>query len=75
MLKPLRVNIYPAELIAVIGAMLGVTQVEVVGIPEPVKEHEIELTVHGSVDEAEVRHWCEERLASYKQPTRITVVS
>ena len=68
-------NIYPAELIRVIGAMPGVTQVEVTGQPEPAKENEIDITVHGSVDEASVKRWCEERLASYKQPSRITVVA
>jgi long-chain acyl-CoA synthetase len=68
-------NIYPAELIRVVGAMPGVLRVEVAGVPESAKENEIELTVHGSVDEAAVKQWCEERLASYKQPTRITIVA
>ena len=68
-------NIYPAELIRVIGAMPGVTKVEVSGVPEPAKENEIELVVHGNVDEDAVKRWCEERLASYKQPSRITVVA
>ncbi len=68
-------NIYPAELTRVIGAMPGVTRVEVSGVPEPQKENEIELTVHGAVDEDAVRRWCEARLASYKQPTRIIVVT
>jgi len=68
-------NIYPAELIRVIGALAGVTRVEVSGVPEPAKEHEIEVTVYGTVDEPAVRTWCEERLSSYKQPTRITIVA
>jgi len=68
-------NIYPAELIRVIGALEGVTRVEVSGVPEPAKEHEIEVTVYGSVDEPAVRTWCEARLSSYKQPTRITIVA
>jgi long-chain acyl-CoA synthetase len=68
-------NIYPAELVRVIGAMPGVERVEVTGVPEPQKENEIELTVHGAVDDAAVRAWCESNLASYKQPTRITVVA
>ncbi|MDZ7632393.1 MAG: AMP-binding protein [Gemmatimonadaceae bacterium] len=66
-------NIYPAELIRVIGALEGVTQVEVTGIPEGAKEHEIDVVVHGTVDEATVRRWCEDRLSAYKQPTRITI--
>lgn len=68
-------NIYPAELISVVGALPGVTRVEVSGVPEPTKEHEIELTVHGAVDEATVRAWCEGHLSTYKQPTRVTVVA
>lgn len=68
-------NIYPAELIRVIGALDGVTRVEVSGVPEPSKEHEIEVTVYGTVDEPAVRTWCETRLSSYKQPTRITIVA
>ena len=68
-------NIYPAELIRVIGAMPGVAHVEVLGVPEPAKEHEIDVIVHGSVDEDAVTEWCEAHLSSYKQPTRITIVA
>ena len=68
-------NIYPAELARVIAAMPGVSAVEVTGVPEPQKEHDIEITVHGAVDEATVRAWCESRLSSYKQPTRISIVA
>jgi len=68
-------NIYPAELIRVIGALEGVTRVEVSGVPEPAREHEIEVTVYGTIDEPAVRTWCEARLSSYKQPTRIMIVA
>lgn len=68
-------NIYPAELIRVIGAMPGVSRVEVSGVPETSKENEIDITVYGTVDEATVKAWCEAQLASYKQPTRITIVA
>ncbi len=68
-------NIYPEELIRVIGAMPGVTRVEVSGVPEPTKEHEIEVTVHGNVEAEAVRRWCETELSSYKQPNRITIVA
>lgn len=68
-------NIYPAELRRVIGAMPGVTQVEVRGVSESMKENEIDVVVHGAVDEAAVKRWCEEQLASYKQPSRISIVS
>lgn len=68
-------NIYPAELIRVISAIPGVSAVEVRGIPEMAKENEIDVVVHGSVDEATVKSWCEARLSSYKQPTRISIVA
>ena len=68
-------NIYPAELIRVIGEMPGVTRVEVSGLPESAKENAIDITVHGRVDEESVKQWCEERLSSYKQPTHITIVA
>ncbi len=68
-------NIYPAELERVIAAMPGVQRVEVTAVPEPQKENDIEVTVHGAVDDAAVRAWCDDRLASYKQPSRITVVA
>ncbi|HYW50382.1 MAG TPA: AMP-binding protein [Gemmatimonadaceae bacterium] len=68
-------NIYPAELVRVVGGMPGVTRVEVAAVPEPSKEHEIEIVVHGAVDEALVRQWCETHLSTYKQPSRITIVA
>ncbi len=68
-------NIYPAEVSRALGLMPGVTRVEVTGVAEPTREHDIEVTVHGTVDEPEVRAWCEAHLASYKQPSRITIVA
>jgi long-chain acyl-CoA synthetase len=67
-------NVYPEELRRVIGAMPGVTQVEVRGVPEPTKENEVAVSVTGAVDEAAVRAWCAERLSSYKQPSVVRVV-
>ena len=68
-------NIYPAELMHVIGAMPGVLRVEVLGIPEPAKEHEIDVIVHGTVTAEAVQQWCELHLSSYKQPSHITIVA
>lgn len=69
-------NIYPRELERVIGAMPGLRSVQVTAIPEPTRENDIavELTLDGSqaVTEADVKAWCEARLAQYKQPSRIT---
>lgn len=70
-------NIYPAELERVVAQLPGVSRVRAYAIPEPSREHDIglELFVTRPVTEAEVRAWCEPRLAQYKQPTRIDVAS
>jgi long-chain acyl-CoA synthetase len=66
-------NVYPRELERVVGALPGVTRVAVRAIPDTAKEHEIGLDVAGTVTEAEVRAWCEQRLSAYKQPSAITI--
>jgi long-chain acyl-CoA synthetase len=68
-------NVYPAELRRVIGAMPGVTAVDVRAEPEPNKEHEIAITVHGSVTVDDVKRWCEANLSQYKQPSSIVIAS
>jgi long-chain acyl-CoA synthetase len=67
-------NIFPAELQRVIESMPGVTRVDVSGVPDATREHIVAIVVHGDVAEDAVRVWCAEWLASYKQPTRISVV-
>ena len=66
-------NVYPREIERVVGALPGVTRVEVFPIPEPSKENDILVRVWGSVTEAQVREWCESRISAYKQPTVIEV--
>ena len=66
-------NVYPAELERVVGELAGVRHVEVRGLPEPFKEHDILLRVHGDVTEEQVRAWCNARLSEYKQPTVVVV--
>jgi long-chain acyl-CoA synthetase len=66
-------NVYPHEVERVIGAMPGVTSVRVYPIPEPARENDVGVAIEGSVDEREVRTWCESRLAAYKQPSSIAV--
>jgi acyl-CoA synthetase (AMP-forming)/AMP-acid ligase II len=70
-------NIYPAEIERVVGAMPGVTQVRAYAIPEPARENDIglDITTEGGVSEADVKRWCEPRLAQYKQPSRVTIRS
>jgi long-chain acyl-CoA synthetase len=67
-------NIYPAELERVIGTMPGVSAVEVRAIPDPVKEHEVGVRVHGDVTVDAVKAWCEALLSAYKQPSEVTIV-
>lgn len=70
-------NIYPRELERVLREMPGVASAAVTAMPEPSRENDIAiaLTLDGSraVSEAEVKTWCEMRLAQYKQPSRITI--
>ena len=55
--------------------MPGVTHAEVRPIPDPFKENDILLRVAGSVTEADVKAWCEQRLSAYKQPSEIEIAA
>jgi long-chain acyl-CoA synthetase len=68
-------NIYPAEIERVVGTMPGVAEVRASALPDPARENDIglDITATSGVTEAEVRAWCEPRLAQYKQPSRITI--
>ena len=66
-------NVYPRELERVIGAMPGVTRVEVRALPDPIKENDILVRVSGPVTDTEVKQWCEHRLSGYKQPSVIEI--
>ena len=66
-------NVYPAEIERVVGAMPGVRAARVRAIPEPVKEHDIALTIEGDVTLDDVKRWCEARLSAYKQPSVIEI--
>ena len=68
-------NVYPHELERVVGLLPGVDRVRVEAIPEPAREHDIRMTVHGSVTEPDVRRWCQEELAAYKQPSEVVIVA
>lgn len=68
-------NVYPREVERVIAAMPGVESVQVHGVPDSAREHDIAVTVRGAVTEADVRGWCEPRLSAYKQPSRISVTT
>ena len=68
-------NIYPREIEGVVGKLAGVERVEVRSLPDPLKENEIVLRVHGTVTEAAVKAWCAERLSVYKQPSVIELIA
>lgn len=67
-------NIYPRELERVILDLPGVRSAMVRAIPHPVREHDIAIDVIGDTTVDDVRRWCEERLAGYKQPSEIQVI-
>jgi long-chain acyl-CoA synthetase len=67
-------NVYPREIERVVAELPGVRSATVHAIPDPAREHEIALTVEGDVTGGDVRQWCEARLGTYKQPTRIEIV-
>ncbi len=70
-------NIYPREIERVVGRMPGVARVEASAIPEASRENDIKLVItpDGSqaITEADVKVWCEPRLAQYKQPSQIII--
>ena len=66
-------NVYPREIEHVIAAMPGVQSVAVTPVADPVREHDIAVTVEGTVTADDVKRWCELRLSAYKQPGSVTV--
>lgn len=66
-------NIYPRELETALLEHPRIVSARVRGVPHPTHEHEIVAEVSGDIGEAEVRAWCEARLAVYKQPTTVVV--
>lgn len=68
-------NIYPREIERAVGAIPGVQHVDIRRVPEATRENDIALTIHGEVDAAAVKQWCEQRLSTYKQPSTISIVT
>jgi acyl-CoA synthetase (AMP-forming)/AMP-acid ligase II len=72
-------NVYPSEVEAVLADHPGVTQVAVVGLPDPVLG-EIGGAFVVAVDPTDppvlddLREWCRTRLADYKAPDRLVVL-
>jgi long-chain acyl-CoA synthetase len=73
------VNVYPAEIEAVVDSVDGVSDVGVVGGPDPERGEQVVAFVvpaTGTVDDdvvAAVEAACNERLAGYKRPRRIVL--
>ncbi|WP_281267804.1 long-chain-fatty-acid--CoA ligase [Sulfoacidibacillus thermotolerans] len=67
-------NVYPREVEEVLFTYEGVLEVAVVGMPNPDYGEEVVACIvrkNESVTEEKIRHFCETRLAKYKQPTKI----
>lgn len=73
------VNIYPAEIEAAIVEHPSVLDAAVIGVPDPEWGESVfaycELVPGRSLNEADLRAFCVDRLASYKRPRRIEFVT
>lgn len=71
-------NIYPSEVEAVVGAHPKVKDVAVIGVPHEKWGETVQAVVVPHVgqqlDEAELKSWCRERLATFKCPTSIVFI-
>lgn len=64
-------NVYPAEVEAVLMEVAGVREVAVVGIPDPHWGHRVMAYVDADADPDAMLAFCGERLAKYKIPRAI----
>jgi acyl-CoA synthetase (AMP-forming)/AMP-acid ligase II len=62
------VNVYPAEVEAVLDAHPGVTESAVFGLPDADWGQRVVAAYVGTADPAELGHWARERLAAAKRP-------
>ncbi len=65
------VNVYPAEVEAVLGECPGVREVAVFGRDDEVWGQRVCAAYSGSADAATLRDWASEHLAAYKRPKEI----
>jgi long-chain acyl-CoA synthetase len=70
-------NVYPVEVEEVIREVPGVSEVAVIGVDDPQTGEAVVAYVVGSGDSLAdaVRARCEQRLARFKQPSRVEVVA
>jgi malonyl-CoA/methylmalonyl-CoA synthetase len=67
-------NVYPAEVEAVLDVLPGVRASAVIGVPHPDFGEAVVACVTGSVEEEAVRAGLRERLAAFKIPKRVIVL-
>jgi long-chain acyl-CoA synthetase len=71
-------NIYPHDVEEVLAEHPGVAEAAVVGIPDPVYGEQVEAFVVKRIGveatEDELMRFCQERLAKYKTPSKVTFV-
>ena len=67
-------NVYPAEVEAVLMDVAGVREVAVVGVPDPHWGHRVVAYVDADADPEAMLTLCGERLAKYKVPRAIHMV-
>ncbi|MCL7418487.1 MAG: AMP-binding protein, partial [Halalkalicoccus sp.] len=66
-------NVHPAEVARVLRSHPRVEDCAVVGLPDPEWGERVCALVVGEASAAEIREFCEERLAGYKRPKTVAV--
>jgi long-chain acyl-CoA synthetase len=69
------VNVYPREIEDVIAEVPGVTDVAVVGLPDPEWGERLHAFVVGDAPETRILSACQDRLAGFKRPRSVSFLS
>lgn len=70
------ITVYPEDVRNVVGAMPGVLEVEVLGVPHTMFEETIAVcaVVEAGIDSEQLRAWCRNRLSPERRPDRIELM-